>query len=265
MRDEKSFFARVKQYEWFQERHRCGESLRIGFTPGAEMSLACDLVDLPRHKVYCQDTSLPLFETAGVVGQIHEANSSMDFDILVVGANEDISQVRAPVLIGDFSVLPEHEKHTVLSRMRNSGFEESEDLSGYFTRSKPIVIEVTSFSPSNPATVESAQRAFAEGRLSDAEDICREVLGKDEHCAGAWYLMGKMAALQGDLEAAGEFASVACELDSQNPEFVCEWAEVFLRKKELEPAEQQVRRALEMAPETDTVMPVQPTVEAQKT
>jgi predicted O-linked N-acetylglucosamine transferase (SPINDLY family) len=98
------------------------------------------------------------------------------------------------------------------------------------------------------ASMEVALSAFTEGRLSDAEDICREVLGKDERCAGAWHLMGKMAALQGDIETAAEFASVACELDPQNAEFVCEWAEVFLRKKELEPAEQQVRRALEMAP-----------------
>ncbi|MCX6963312.1 MAG: glycosyltransferase [Verrucomicrobia bacterium] len=99
-------------------------------------------------------------------------------------------------------------------------------------------------------TISDAQIAFAEGRLSDAEDICREILGKDERCAGAWHLMGKMAALQGDLETAGEFATVACELDTQNAEFVRELAEVFLRKKELEPAEQQVRRALEMAPDS---------------
>jgi predicted O-linked N-acetylglucosamine transferase (SPINDLY family) len=103
---------------------------------------------------------------------------------------------------------------------------------------------------SSNATLQDAQTAFNEGRLSDAEDICREILGKDERCAGAWHLMGKMAALQGDLETAGEFASVACDLNSQNAEFVRELAEVFLRKKELEPAEQQVRRALEMAPDS---------------
>ena len=99
-------------------------------------------------------------------------------------------------------------------------------------------------------TISDAQMAFTEGRLSDAEDICREILGKDERCAGAWHLMGQMAALQGDVETAGEFASVASELDPQNADFVRELAEVFLRKKELESAEQQVRRALEMAPDS---------------
>jgi len=99
-------------------------------------------------------------------------------------------------------------------------------------------------------TISDAQMAFTEGRLSDAEDICREILGKDERCAGAWHLMGQMAALQGDMETAGEFASVSCELDPQNAEFVRELAEVFLRKKELEPAEQQARRALEMMPDS---------------
>jgi protein O-GlcNAc transferase len=250
MRDEKSFFARVEQYEWFQERHRCGESLRIRFTPGAEMALACDLVDLPRHKVYCQDNSLPLFASADIVGQIHESNSSMDVDVLVVGSSEDISQGEAPVLISDFSVLTENDKQAVQNRMMNSGFEETEELSGYFIRSKPIATEVSSLSPSNSATIDNAQTAFNEGRLSDAEDICREILGKDERRAGAWHLMGRMAALQGDLETAGEFASVAWELDPQNAEFVRELAEVFLRKKELEPAEQQARRALEMVPDS---------------
>jgi hypothetical protein len=33
--------------------------------------------------------------------------------------------------------------------------------------------------------LDHALKAFAEGRLSDAEDICREILGKDERCAGA--------------------------------------------------------------------------------
>lgn len=99
-------------------------------------------------------------------------------------------------------------------------------------------------------TLSDAQAAFSEGRLSDAEDICREILGKDERCAGAWHLMGKMAALQGDLETAGEFVSVACDLDPQNADFVRESAEVFFQKKELDATEQQVRRALEMAPDS---------------
>ena len=103
---------------------------------------------------------------------------------------------------------------------------------------------------STNATLQDARMAFAEGRLTDSEDICREILGKDERCAGAWHLMGKMAALQGDLEAAGEFASVACDLDPQGAEFLRDWAEVFFQKKELESAEQHVRRALEISPDS---------------
>jgi predicted O-linked N-acetylglucosamine transferase (SPINDLY family)/glycosyltransferase involved in cell wall biosynthesis len=100
------------------------------------------------------------------------------------------------------------------------------------------------------ATISDAQIAFNAGNLSDAEDICREILGKDGRCAGAWHLMGKMAALQGDLETAGEFASVACDLDPQNGDFSRDLAEVFFQKKELDLAEQQVRRVLEMLPDS---------------
>ena len=111
------------------------------------------------------------------------------------------------------------------------------------------VVPQPAFEPSS-ATLEIAVSVFNDGRLSDAEDVCREILSKDERCAGAWHLMGRMAALNGDLEAAGEFASVACDLDPQNAGFVRDLAEVFLRKKELDPAVQQVRRALEMAPDS---------------
>jgi glycosyltransferase involved in cell wall biosynthesis len=97
-------------------------------------------------------------------------------------------------------------------------------------------------------TISDALTGFAEGRLSDAEAICRHILGKDERCGGAWHLMGKMAALQGDLETAGMFASAACELDSQNAEFIRDLADVFLRKKEVELAEHYARRALELLP-----------------
>ncbi len=98
--------------------------------------------------------------------------------------------------------------------------------------------------------LEEATQKFHAGQLNDVEDACREILGNDERCAGAWHLMGKMAALQGDWETAGEFASVACDLDSQNAEFLCDLGEVFLRKRELEPAEEQARRALELAPDS---------------
>jgi predicted O-linked N-acetylglucosamine transferase (SPINDLY family)/glycosyltransferase involved in cell wall biosynthesis len=113
-------------------------------------------------------------------------------------------------------------------------------------------------------TMQDAQTAFAEGRLSDAEDICREILGKDERCAGAWYLMGKMAVLQGDLETAGDFASVACDLEPENAEFVRGLAEVFFFKKELVSAEEQARRALELAPDSSEGLVLQGRILADK-
>lgn len=99
-------------------------------------------------------------------------------------------------------------------------------------------------------TLEGAQGAFAEGRLSDAEDICREILGKDEKCGEAWSLMARMAALNGDLETAGDFASVASELEPQNADFALRVGEVFLQRKEIEQAEAQARRALELEVES---------------
>jgi predicted O-linked N-acetylglucosamine transferase (SPINDLY family)/glycosyltransferase involved in cell wall biosynthesis len=90
---------------------------------------------------------------------------------------------------------------------------------------------------------------FSKGRLSDAEETCREILGKNDRCAGAWALLGQMALLNGDLETAGDFALVACELDPGNAGFLRGLGEVFLRRKDLEAAEGQARRALELEPE----------------
>lgn len=250
MVDEKSFFARVAQYEWFQERHRICESLKIGFLSGAALDLACDLVDLPRHKVYASDFGNELFSKAEVAKQIHGMEDGTKLDIVVCGVADEIPPSANAVLLSGFANIAEGETERVISKMSDSGFVEAKELKGLFQRRNPThSIEVLSFHPSS-ATLEVGVSAFHAGRLAEAEDICREILGKDEQCAGAWHLMGQMAALQGDLETAGEFASVACELDPQSAEFVRELAEVFLRKKELEPAEQQVRRALERAPDS---------------
>jgi len=104
--------------------------------------------------------------------------------------------------------------------------------------------------PPQSGTLEVAISAFNAGRLGEAEDICREILGKDEKCARAWNLMARMAALNRDLETAGDFASVACELEPGNAEFARGVGEVFLQRKDIEQAEAQARRALELEAES---------------
>jgi predicted O-linked N-acetylglucosamine transferase (SPINDLY family)/glycosyltransferase involved in cell wall biosynthesis len=104
------------------------------------------------------------------------------------------------------------------------------------------------FTPTS-ATLEVAVSAFNAGRLAEAEDICRELLGHDEKCAGAWSLMGRLAALNGDLETARDFAEVSCELEPNNAAFLRELAEVLLNKGDLENAEAQARRVLDFEPE----------------
>ena len=97
--------------------------------------------------------------------------------------------------------------------------------------------------------IEDAQTSFAGGRLAEAEDICRELLQADEKCAGAWALLGRMALLNGDVETAGDFVSVACGLEPDNAGFVRELGVVFLSRKDQEQSEKAARRALELEPE----------------
>jgi predicted O-linked N-acetylglucosamine transferase (SPINDLY family)/glycosyltransferase involved in cell wall biosynthesis len=118
---------------------------------------------------------------------------------------------------------------------------------------KPLAMAPVQHSPrftNTSATLEVAESAFHAGRLSEAENVCRELLGADEKCGGAWSLMARMAALNGDLETAGDFASVACELEPGNAGLVRGLGEVFLQRKDIEQAEAQARRALELEPES---------------
>jgi len=249
MLDESSFFTRVAHYEWFQEKHRICEGLKIGFLSGAALDLACDLVDLPRHKVYVTDSENDLFSKADVAKQIHCMEDGTKLDIVVCGVADEIPPAANTVLLSEFANFAEKETEQVISKMSDSGFEESKELKGLFQRRNPVhAIEVRSVPP-NSATLEVAVSAFNAGQLGEAEDICREILGKDEKCGGAWSLMARMAALNGDLETAGDFASVACELEPANTGFIRDSGEVFLRRKEMEPAEGQARRALELEPE----------------
>ena len=98
--------------------------------------------------------------------------------------------------------------------------------------------------------LEEATRAFHDGQFNHSEDMCRDILSKDERRAAAWHLLGRLALLNGDLEGAGDFASVACELEPANGEFLCGLAEVLLRRGECDAAEQKVRQALEISPES---------------
>lgn len=250
MLDESSFFTRVAHYEWFQEKHRICEGLKIGFLSGAALDLACDLVDLPRHKVYVTDSENDLFSKADVAKQIHCMEDGTKLDIVVCGVADEIPPAANTVLLSEFANFAEKETEQVISKMSDSGFEESKELKGLFQRRNPAhAIEVRSVPP-NSATLEVAVSEFNAGQLGEAEDICREILGKDEKCGGAWSLMARMAALNGDLETAGDFASVACELEPGNAEFARGLGEVFLQRKDIEQAEAQARRALELEPES---------------
>ena len=103
--------------------------------------------------------------------------------------------------------------------------------------------------PNTAASLEVAVSAFNAGRLGEAENVCRELLQTDEKCAGAWNLMARMAALNGDSETAGDFASVACEIEPTNARFLRTVAEISLDRGEVDGALELTRRALEIEPE----------------
>ena len=190
----------------------------------------------------------------GINGLVFEAGNpdSLAQNLLLIAKDEEMRlglQKNARARAIELSVTASVERLELIAESMLGGNNVSgskKESSGQATEGQkgPSIAPPNLISPN--ATISDAQIAFNAGNLSDAEDICRDLLGKDERCAGAWHLMGKMAALQGDLETAGEFVSVACDLDSQNANFLRELAEVFFQKKELESAGQQVRRALEM-------------------
>ena len=65
-----------------------------------------------------------------------------------------------------------------------------------------------------------AQGAFESGRYAEAEQICRDVLQQDQHCAAAWHILGVLAQQVGDKEAAKEFLTLAVEIAPDDPIFL---------------------------------------------
>jgi predicted O-linked N-acetylglucosamine transferase (SPINDLY family)/glycosyltransferase involved in cell wall biosynthesis len=110
---------------------------------------------------------------------------------------------------------------------------------------EPVDSDLSSKGVEEKKDVGAAHRAFYEGRLAEAEDVCRELLQADEKCAGAWGMLARLAFLNGDLETAQDFATVASDLEPEDAGFARMLAEVLLQRGELDQAEERVRRVLE--------------------
>jgi predicted O-linked N-acetylglucosamine transferase (SPINDLY family)/glycosyltransferase involved in cell wall biosynthesis len=63
--------------------------------------------------------------------------------------------------------------------------------------------------------IQDARAAYAEGRLREANEICRYVLVRNDKNAAAWNLMAQIAASKGDASAAEDFAAIASDLDAE--------------------------------------------------
>ena len=74
--------ARVELYEFVQELHRKEESVAVLVLPGVDPIMVCDIVDLPRVKVFYADEDEPdeaaraLFMRADVAPQLRHIGSA---------------------------------------------------------------------------------------------------------------------------------------------------------------------------------------------
>ncbi|MEI8292951.1 MAG: tetratricopeptide repeat protein [bacterium] len=214
---EKQLLPSIQVYEFIQELHRNQEQVTILKAPGIE--------------------HMDFFKTLPRL-QIRDADEGGHGDMLV--ANDDAWASANAV---DCKHLWMTNALSEPSWLRERGYVRLPGRAALFERRFNLMDGIS-------ATIEVAVSAFHSGRLTQAEDVCRAILQRDEKCAGAWHLMGRMAALQSDLEAASEFASAACDLDPQNADFLRDLAEVCFQKRELDSAEQYAQRALEMAPDS---------------
>jgi protein O-GlcNAc transferase len=100
----------------------------------------------------------------------------------------------------------------------------------------------------------SAKNAFENSKYAEAEDICREILASDESCAEAWRMLSRMAWMGGELDAAKDFAELACDLMPDHSGCLVEIAEVLLGLGLIDEAEKKAAQALKISPQSPEVM-----------
>ena len=104
----------------------------------------------------------------------------------------------------------------------------------------------------NAITIEQAmQMALAHhraGRLAEAEDIYRQVLGRDHGHAGALHLLGVLSCQTGRIPAAIDLIGRAIAINSAVAEYHNDLGEAYRRAGELDPAIASFQRALALRP-----------------
>jgi Flp pilus assembly protein TadD len=97
-------------------------------------------------------------------------------------------------------------------------------------------------------TLRSALEHFREGRLSDTERICRQILLIDPNEPDALYLLGLIAQQAGKNDTAGELIGQASRLQPSNPFFLNSLGEIHRAANDLTGAERCFRQALALDP-----------------
>jgi predicted O-linked N-acetylglucosamine transferase (SPINDLY family) len=97
--------------------------------------------------------------------------------------------------------------------------------------------------------IATAKIFFEDKKFAEAEDLCREILARDESCADAWRMLSRMAWTAGDLDAAKDFSELACDLMPENWQFLTEATEVLIGLGLIDEAEKKALQGMQVSGE----------------
>lgn len=96
--------------------------------------------------------------------------------------------------------------------------------------------------------IEFARSEFVQGRLAEAERVCRQILAGDRNNCSAVYLLGLIASRRGKFNLAVTFLDRAIAIDPGQPEIHNELARVYVELGRLDEAAEHFESALVLAP-----------------
>ena len=248
-------FKRVALYEFMQGIHLNFTFASVLLWPGVDARLACDLVDLPRLRLWIKNdgndispSALQLFENTGVADRIKPVTTAYlketaatlavvvltAPELLLFGVKNLLTMLRFRWLVvaDGFDSLPERSADDIRELLKTAGFEKcSDELEAFYWQDRSLWGEML----------------FADNQAAAAVRCFDEVLAEDPVHVNALNNLGVISFNFNKLESAEKFFLKAVSLDRRDLTALTNLAQVYLGLARIDEAATILREAVSLA------------------
>ncbi|MFH1673057.1 MAG: FkbM family methyltransferase [Pseudomonadota bacterium] len=228
---------RIRLYEFFQELHLNNTAPLILFWPCVDGRLVCDVVDLPRLRLFIKnddnqvpEESLRLFQNAeleerlNLIAEQELQQINAFWDVAVLTASEVLSMgvenllsslnLKWLVISDGLDSLQEEQRQKIKETLISAGFEKRpEDLDAYYWKDKTLWGEIL----------------FSANKITEAVRCFEQVLSEYPSHLNALNNLGAISYQLDQMEAAEKFLFKAVSLDRRNLDALVNLSHVYLK------------------------------------